>query len=535
MGFGAFKLLKFLVYPYTCCRLPFDILSKSHKSQPLPPTPLYDSLTTNLPHPVMCFSSFAFPPETPLFPRAAAVETYLRDFAFHFELLSHIQLRSRVQSVGWDEVKKKWILTITLSSHKGLQTDQHECDLVLVCNGHHNLPRYPTISGLQPWLDAGLSLHSMFYRNPTTSIPFSDLSKATILVVGGGPSGLDVVSDLLDVTGKVVFSSSAKAVPSVNGLSGKGAVTKPRTHNFDLPTKTVTFTDGTTEKVDFCILATGYAVDFPFFDGSFTTSGSTEKNVPIFNLPKVLSAPVSIMSKNLINSTWGVSPLARHIFPFPDFSRSTRSFSLASFLGLSSAASAPPPISLAFLGLLVRVAPLPLLERQARAALAAFAYSSVITQEMWQEEERALLHRRDELKDQYTDEGGRPDANKIEEYITKQWQRLPEDEQFDYRDALDELAHLLSQPAAASVLPPHKTKPWEREMSAHSGLLRSAWRALEARGEAEKWVEGVGRGESTGKDGKRRTAEEEWVDLMRRVLDWWEHGTGTDGRECYVE
>lgn len=45
-----------------------------------PPTPMYGSLTTNLPHSVMVYSSFSFLPSTPLFPFpfADAILLYLQ-------------------------------------------------------------------------------------------------------------------------------------------------------------------------------------------------------------------------------------------------------------------------------------------------------------------------------------------------------------------------------------------------------------------------------------------------------------------------
>ena len=179
------------------------------------------------------------------------------------------------------------------------------------------------------------------------------------------------------------------------------------------------------------------------------------------------------------------------------------------------------------------VAPLPLVERQARAALAAFANPSAISKKMWDEEARALLNRREALKAEFIEGGGSPEPAKVEEYISKEWMRIAEDAQFEYRDALDEFTRVLYASQGETKTPQpalQKTKPWEREMYAQKVPMRAAWRALEARGEAEKWLTGVGLGESIGEDGNRRTAEEEWVDLMRRVLIWWESEGAASGR-----
>lgn len=477
----------------------------------------------------MAFSSYSFPPETPLFPRAAAVCAYLSDYATHFHLTPHIRLNTRVQSIGWDKTKNKW--TVKVSSRFAtitLQQEHYEFDMVLICNGHHNVPRYPPIPGLQSWLNARVASHSIFYRNPTASIPVSDLWHATILVVGGGPSGQDVTSDLLGVAGKIIFSSSANTsvppTPSKESAPSTSVIKKPRTINFDSDQRTVVFADGTTEKVDYCILATGYEVDFPFFDQNPQPTDSSK-----FHLPKSLSSKIDLDSKHLTNSTWGAAPLARQIFPFPGFF----SPDPASLVETSAAIS---PTSIAFLGLLVRVAPLPLVESQARAALAAFAHSSAMDSDgRWEKEEQDLRKRKETLKERFNqeqfsnDEDSEADETRLESplevYISHQWQRFGDEEQFDYRDALDVLAHTLSLPYPHSAAPPptpHKTKAWERALYAHKGPLRSAWRAFEASGEAARWVEGVGKGGSKGPNGELRTPEEEWVDLMWRILGWWD-------------
>ncbi|KAF8182011.1 hypothetical protein BJ912DRAFT_1145266 [Pholiota molesta] len=444
--------------------------------------------------------------ETPLFPRAAAVCAYLADYAAHFHLAPHIRLNTRVQSVGWDQTKKKWAVEVrSRSATAAPQQERYEFDMVLICNGHHNVPRYPPIPGLQSWLDARVASHSIFYRNPTASIPVSDLAHATILVVGGGPSGQDVTSDLLGVAGKIIFSSSANAsvppTPSKENAPSTSVINKPRTINFDPDHSTVVFADGTKEKVDYCILATGYEVDFPFFDQH------PQRNDPSkFHLPKSLSSKIDLDSKQLTNSTWSVAPLARQIFPFPGF------FS-PSLLHLQNF-SAPPSTSIAFLGLLVRVAPLPLVECQARAALAAFAYSSAMDSDGRSSSPATRTTR------QMTTPG-KP-ARSI---------HLPPVAALRRRGAV-RLSRRARRPRTHAPPPspcsngttatPAPDEAWERALYAQKGPLRAAWRALEASGEAARWLEGVGKGGSKGPNGELRTPEEEWVDLMWRfwMVGW---------------
>jgi cation diffusion facilitator CzcD-associated flavoprotein CzcO len=115
-------------YPATCSENP-------------PLTPLYDSLSANLPLPVMAFPSFPFPPETSLFPTAAVVQKYLEDYAVHFNLLRFVRLCTRVEKVFWDTDSREW--DVTLSTGERLKFD-----FVIVANGHYRKPRYPLATGL---------------------------------------------------------------------------------------------------------------------------------------------------------------------------------------------------------------------------------------------------------------------------------------------------------------------------------------------------------------------------------------------------
>jgi hypothetical protein len=84
----------------------------------LPATPLYDSLHTNLPHPIMAYRGFPFPPETPLYPPASIVLAYLQSYASAHNLYPHIRLNTTVESAV--RVNGKW--HVTFSSPSGSST-----------------------------------------------------------------------------------------------------------------------------------------------------------------------------------------------------------------------------------------------------------------------------------------------------------------------------------------------------------------------------------------------------------------------------
>ncbi|KAK0203588.1 FAD/NAD(P)-binding domain-containing protein [Desarmillaria ectypa] len=279
-----------------------------------PLTPLYDSMTTNIPHPVMAYPSFPFPPSTPVFPPAATVETYLHDYVAHFQLIQNIRLNACVEHVEWNHAAWRWNVTV-----KG---ETLGFDLVVISNGHFRIPRYPNIPGLKEWLRDGRASHSAWYRNPG-----SIRDASTVAVIGSGPSGLDIAAELL-ASGVTVVHSVNDCVPeTAASFKKRGAIT----HFGD----GVMFADGSIERnVDHCILATGYQMHYPFF------SPATLQNE---------SPPLS--PSKLYNSSYHIFPLAKHIFPLRgDF----------------------PHTSLAFTGLILRGTPFSLFEAQAYAIVQVF-------------------------------------------------------------------------------------------------------------------------------------------------------------------
>ncbi|KZT04427.1 FAD/NAD(P)-binding domain-containing protein [Laetiporus sulphureus 93-53] len=386
-----------------------------------PITPLYDSLTTNLPHPIMCYDSLPFPPSTALFPHAVAVEKYLADFATHFNLFPHIRLETTVLGIDWDASTAKWRVSVSSG-------EEHAYDLLIVANGHYRVPRYPATPGIATWIAAGKAMHSAWYRHP-------EHKGRTVLVVGGGPSGLDISAELRGVA-RVVIHSVTDGVPedSDDGtFKRRGLITE----YLDVGEGKVVFEDGSTETgIDHCIVATGYQHHQPYFPPSL--------------LRVAVPPPVPPIPPTLYNSTYHLFPLARHLFPLSkDF----------------------PPSRICFLGLLKGVAPLPLMEAQVRAALKIFAEPEHFDST---QESIGVIARYEELR-------ARVGADELR--IAATWHIFAPQEQFDYRDELH-----------AWIGEEDRVPAWVREMYDKRDVLRAEWRDLERLGEADEWVHGVGEG-----------------------------------------
>ncbi|KAF4607606.1 hypothetical protein EYR38_001678 [Pleurotus pulmonarius] len=412
-----------------------------------PLTPLYDSLTTNLPHPVMAFTCFPFPPSTPMYPPASVVEKYLSSYAEYFGLMDHIKLNTAVTNVARNPADTRW--TVTLSTG-----DASDYDLVIVANGHYRVPRYPDTPGIDLWLNAHKAKHSAWYRHPL------DLGRK-VLVVGDGPSARDISAEMSTSS---TTKTLVRSVPNAPNTEIANVKTRGRITSYRADLNTVVFEDGSTEEdIDFVILATGYELSFPFLSPEVLISG--------------VAPPIPPLPRDTYNSTYNVFPLAKHIFPLQ---------------------SRYPPSSLAFVCLLMRVVPFPLMEAQARVILHTFAHPDAIDDT---EEAVDIITHYEDLRREIGDTN--PDT--MSKQISKMWHVCRGDKQFSYRDELHRFAE--RDGLGAVVVP-----DWIKEAYEKKEVLRELWVDLVNKGEADDWVRGVG-----------EKGEYEWVDVLRRMIQYAEN------------
>ncbi|ORY29327.1 hypothetical protein BCR39DRAFT_532347 [Naematelia encephala] len=153
------------------------------------PTPFYDNLRATLPHDLMSFRGFTFPENTPEIPWGLEVLKYLQDYATEYDLRRYTRFNTRVERLyltpNSDRPdKRRW--TIHSSGPDGEKIE--EFDFVSVNNGHYSDMWIPPTSGLSTF--PGEILHSREYRRPT------DYTGKTVLVVGSGNSGADIVRQI---------------------------------------------------------------------------------------------------------------------------------------------------------------------------------------------------------------------------------------------------------------------------------------------------------------------------------------------------
>lgn len=270
----------------------------------------YRSLHINTNRVVMAYSDFPMPDDYPMFPHHFDIIEYFENYVEHFKLREHITFNTSVTDV----------IRNLDGSYKVLLDNRQSIDYryVIVANGHHWNPRFPTPAFKGKF--SGEILHSHYYRES------EQLQNKDVLVVGIGNSAVDIACEAARLhTGKVVISTRSGAyitpnwiwsmpfdnlanpltaklplwlqrfllnttlwlargkqedygVPKPNrpvlsehptlsqdllNLSGRGLIKfKPNIKEFR--EKTVIFEDGTEQDFDMIIYATGYKVTFPF-------------------------------------------------------------------------------------------------------------------------------------------------------------------------------------------------------------------------------------------------------------------------------
>lgn len=279
----------------------------------------YESLHINTSKQMMAYSDFPMPDYYPDYTDHRQIFQYFNDYVDHFGFRDKITFNTRVE-----KVEK------LADHHYKVTTDKHgtrEYKDVIVANGHHWSPKYPNFPGNF----TGETLHTHYYK---TFKPFVDKK---VLIIGIGNSAVDIACELSTVAQKVTISTRSGAYilpkymfgmptdhltkpplaymplwfqrlalkislslsvgnqskygmpipnrpllmehPTISGelleKIGHGKIDiKPNIKTMDH--HTITFTDETTSDYDTIIYATGYKIDFPFFDKDFFSVENNE-------------------------------------------------------------------------------------------------------------------------------------------------------------------------------------------------------------------------------------------------------------------
>ncbi|XP_052072576.1 flavin-containing monooxygenase 5-like [Mytilus californianus] len=324
---------------------------------------VYKSCVINTSKEMMAFSDFPPPKHFPTFLPHKYVLQYFRLYANNFGLLNYINFRTSVESItqcsDFDQTGR-W--KVTYNSEESGQTVSEIFDGVLVCTGHHTYPYMPTFDGIENF--RGTTIHSHSYRSP------QEFADKKVLVVGIGNSAVDIAVDLSNTASEVYLSTrrgawvvgrkgfwgypadavancrllfqlprnvlqysvekmanfnfdhesygvkpkhrSLEAHPTINDdlpikiMTGKIRI-KPDVHNFD--DCGVVFEDGSYERIDAVVYATGYSYKIKFLDESIVKIENNKTHLYKYMFPPHLKHP-TLAVVGLVQAIGAVMPIS---------------------------------------------------------------------------------------------------------------------------------------------------------------------------------------------------------------------------------
>lgn len=210
---------------------------------------MYKGLQTNLPKELMMFPDLPFPAQEKSFIPASDVNSYLKLYADTFKLQGHIRFQHHVLRVRHLPDTEAWeVIVLNYSERK---YDKLSFDAMLVCNGHFSTPSIPHFEGNNVF--RGMQIHSHDYKIP------HQFAGKRVLVIGGGPSGVDISQEVSKCARTVFWSNHltpSKVITATNLLQ--------KTDVKKLTEDGALFMDGSSEVFDGIIYCTGYKYTYPF-------------------------------------------------------------------------------------------------------------------------------------------------------------------------------------------------------------------------------------------------------------------------------
>ncbi|VEN41239.1 unnamed protein product [Callosobruchus maculatus] len=229
---------------------------------------MYKGLKTNLPKEAMGYPDFPIPEREKSYLTQAEILDFLNLYADNFNLRPLIKFNCMVTDIRPME-DNTWQVTFVHKPTKEEASDIY--DAVMICNGHYNEPSYVDYEGQENF--RGTIEHSHSFRSPE---PYEG---KRVLIVGSGPSGLDLTLQISRVAKYVALSHHSPEI--VNSQYPDHVIQKPDVKRV-VDGEQVEFVDGTCCGFDVILLCTGYKYSFPFLHESCGITNEENCIAPLY-------------------------------------------------------------------------------------------------------------------------------------------------------------------------------------------------------------------------------------------------------------
>ena len=225
-------------------------------------TAMYDRMITNLPKQLMEFSDHKFGEEVNLFPARQIVRSHLKDYAK--EVNPFVKYSTKVVGISLHKIDGQDRWNVDSCNLKDGTSDvcRIEYDAVVVAIGNYNSPFIPFVPGLKAFDAAypGSVTHSMSYTKP------DKFAGQKVIVIGGGPSGMDISSQICHYSSlPLLFSIREPSNPAMLNEQQHRRKEMFPIAEFIIEDRAVLFEDGTMERnIDAVIFRSGYLYSYPF-------------------------------------------------------------------------------------------------------------------------------------------------------------------------------------------------------------------------------------------------------------------------------
>ncbi|XP_010053918.1 flavin-containing monooxygenase FMO GS-OX5 isoform X1 [Eucalyptus grandis] len=217
---------------------------------------MYKSLRVNLPRPIMGFLDYPLDAKPGVrddprpFPGHEEVLRFLQGFAADSGVVELVRFGHevvRVEQVA-EGRNDEWV--VEWRTRDG-EASAETFEAVVVCNGKFTEPRLAEFPGRSTW--RGEQIHSHNYRIPE---PYKD---KIVVIIGNGPSGIDIAKDILHVAKEVHLASrETTKLEILEGLFQHSPIDHAKEDG------KIVFQDGSSIYADAIIHCSGYKYLFPF-------------------------------------------------------------------------------------------------------------------------------------------------------------------------------------------------------------------------------------------------------------------------------